>query len=165
MHDEAYWTSQVERFFEAQTSEAEENELREFLLSPSGADARYEAARAVMSFLSVGREVRGRHATTPSCSMAQSLYGNSHPSARMPRRKAGVFSWAAAVAAIAILSVCVCHVVSDGSRSVCYVYIDGKKTTNVDVVMSQMMQSVRNVEDSGDGQLLQQQMEEIFAPL
>jgi len=32
-------------------------------------------------------------------------------------------------------------------------------------VKSQMVQSMRNVEDSGDGQVLQQQMEEMFAPL
>ena len=33
MRDEAYWLGLVERFFAAQTSEAEEKELREFLLS------------------------------------------------------------------------------------------------------------------------------------
>ena len=59
VRDEAYWSGLVERFFAAQTSEAEEKELREFLLSSRGADARYDEVRAVMSFLAVGRDVYG----------------------------------------------------------------------------------------------------------
>lgn len=81
------------------------------------------------------------------------------------RRRANAFYWAAAVVAIAFLGVCAFHVGADGPRSVCYAYIGGEKTTDVDVVKSQMVQSMRNVEDSGDGQVLQQQMEEMFAPL
>lgn len=63
------------------------------------------------------------------------------------------------------LGVCAFHVGADGPRSVCYAYIGGEKTTDVDIVKSQMVQSMRNVENSGDGQVLQQQMEEMFAPL
>ena len=51
MRDEAYWLGLVERFFAAQTSETEEKELREFLLSSRDADARYDEVRAVMSLL------------------------------------------------------------------------------------------------------------------
>lgn len=164
VRDEAYWSGLVERFFAAQTSEAEEKELREFLLSPSGADARYDEVRAVMSFLAVGRDVHGGHAATPSRPAVQPLGGNLRPSAGVLRRRANAFYWAAAVVAITFLGVCAFHVGGDRSRSVCYAYIGGEKTTDVDVVKSQMVQSMRNVEDSGDGQVLQQ-MEEMFAPL
>lgn len=165
VRNEAYWSGLVERFFAAQTSEAEEKELREFLLSPRGADARYDEVRAVMSFLAVGRDVYGGHAATPSRPVALPFGGNLRPSAGALRRRANAFYWAAAVVAIAFLGVCAFHVGADGTRSVCYAYIGGEKTTDVDVVKSQMVQSMRNVENSGDGQVLQQQMEEMFAPL
>ena len=81
VRNEAYWSGLVERFFAAQTSEAEEKELREFLLSPRGADARYDEVRAVMSFLAVGRDVYGGHAATPSRPVVLPLGGNLRSSA------------------------------------------------------------------------------------
>lgn len=107
----------------------------------------------------------GGHAATPSRPVVLPLGGNLRSSAGALRRRANAFYWAAAVVAIAFLGVCAFHVGADGPRSVCYAYIGGEKTTDVDVVKSQMVQSMRNVEDSGDGQVLQQQMEEMFAPL
>lgn len=76
VRNEAYWLGLVERFFAAQTSEAEEKELREFLLSSRGADARYDEVRAVMSFLAVGRDVHGSHTATPSRPVALPFGGN-----------------------------------------------------------------------------------------
>lgn len=80
VRNEAYWLGLVERFFAAQTSEAEEKELREFLLSSRGADARYDEVRAVMSFLAVGRDVHGSHTATPSRPVALPFGGNLRPS-------------------------------------------------------------------------------------
>ena len=45
----------VERYFEARTSAAEERLLRAFLLSPEGADARFDEVRATLFFLQTGR--------------------------------------------------------------------------------------------------------------
>lgn len=106
VRDEAYWLGLVERFFAAQTSEAEEKELREFLLSSRGADARYDEVRAVMGFLAVGRDVHGNHTATPSRPVAFPFGGNLRPSAGALWRRANAFYWAAAVVAIAF-SACV----------------------------------------------------------
>ena len=49
------WEEQVERYFDALTTEAEEQELKDFLCSSEAVGGIFDEARAVMGFLKVGQ--------------------------------------------------------------------------------------------------------------
>lgn len=51
----SYWEDLAERYFQAETSEQEEAELRKFLCSDAARDHRFDEIRATMSFLHVSR--------------------------------------------------------------------------------------------------------------
>ena len=51
----SYWEDSAERYFQAETSEQEEAELRKFLCSDAARDPRFDEIRATMSFLHVSR--------------------------------------------------------------------------------------------------------------
>ena len=55
-HDLSYWEALAERYFQAETSEQEEAELREFLCSSQALDSRFDEIRATMSLLHVCRQ-------------------------------------------------------------------------------------------------------------
>jgi len=54
-HDLSYWEDLSERYFQAQTSEEEEAQLRKFLCTDAARDPRFDEVRATMSFLHVSR--------------------------------------------------------------------------------------------------------------
>ena len=47
-YTDEYWEALIDRYFEAETTEAEETELYRFLSSPESLDARYDEVRAVI---------------------------------------------------------------------------------------------------------------------
>ena len=49
------WEDRVERYFDALTTDAEERELRDFLLTPEAVGPVFDEARATMGFLKVGQ--------------------------------------------------------------------------------------------------------------
>ena len=51
----SYWEDLAERYFQAETSEREEAQLRKFLCSDAARDHRFDEIRATMSFLHVSR--------------------------------------------------------------------------------------------------------------
>lgn len=53
--DLSYWEDLAERYFQAETSEREEAELRKFLCSSAANDPRFDEIRATMSLLHVSR--------------------------------------------------------------------------------------------------------------
>ncbi|MBR5395297.1 MAG: hypothetical protein IK144_09510 [Bacteroidaceae bacterium] len=54
--EESYWEQLAERYFQAETSEAEEQQLRRFLCSSQAQDSRFDEIRATMSLLYVCRK-------------------------------------------------------------------------------------------------------------
>ena len=54
----SYWEDLAERYFQAETSEMEEAELRKFLCSDAARDHRFDEIRATMSLLHVSRPKR-----------------------------------------------------------------------------------------------------------
>ena len=56
--DLSYWEELAERYFQAETSEAEEARLRRFLCSSEGQDSRFDEVRATMSYLHACRQQR-----------------------------------------------------------------------------------------------------------
>lgn len=55
-----YWEEVARRYFQAETTEEEERQLRRFLCTPAAQDGRFDAVRATVSFLHAGRRPRLR---------------------------------------------------------------------------------------------------------
>lgn len=65
----------LRRYFDAETSEAEERQLRRFLVSEAAVGPEFDEARAVMSFLAVGRRRRARVPVWKVAALAASFLG------------------------------------------------------------------------------------------
>lgn len=109
----------LRRYFEAETSDAEERQLRAFLVSDEAKGAEFDEARAVMSFLAVGRR---------------------RPK-RVLMRKAA--AWAASFLAAASLGI---GWMVFQERNECVAYVYGEKVTNAEIVMGHMRESLQEME-------------------
>ncbi len=109
----------LRRYFEAETSDAEERQLRAFLVSDEARGAGFDEARAVMSFLAVGRR---------------------RPK-RVSMRKAA--AWAASFLAAASLGI---GWMVFQERNECVAYVYGEKVTNAEIVMGHMRESLQEME-------------------
>ena len=122
------WEEQIERYFDALTTEAEELELKDFLCSPEAAGAVFDEARAVMGFLKVGQAL--------------------HP--KTQKHRSANYWKVAAIFCGAMLGGATLWNTWDKMQNVCEVYVYGTKYTEVTMVMSQMQHSLdqmNNVEE------------------
>ena len=114
------WEELVERYFDALTTDAEEQELRDFLCSPEAIGDVFDEARAVMGFLKVGQTL---HTKT-----------QNHRS---------VNYWkVAAIFCGMMLGGFTLWNTWEKKQNVCEAYVFGTKYTEVAMVMSQMQHSL-----------------------
>ena len=76
-HELSYWEDLAERYFQAETSEAEEAQLRKFLCSDAANAPRFDEIRATMSYLYV--------ASAPTAPSPLPLWGSA-----LKRRASGI---------------------------------------------------------------------------
>lgn len=138
------WEEQVERYFDVLTTDAEEQELRDFLCSPEATGAVFDEARAVMGFLKVGQ--------------------NLHP--KTQKHRSNNYWKVAAIFFGVMLGGTTLWNTWDKMQNVCEAYVYGTKYTEVAMVMSQMQHSLDKMnemkEDIIEAQLIDffQMMEE-----
>lgn len=119
------WEEQVERYFDALTTDAEEQELRSFLCSPEATGAVFDEARAVMGFLKVGQTL--------------------HPKTQKHR---SVNYWkVAAIFCGVMLGGAAFWNTWNKTQNVCEAYVYGVKYTETAMVMSQMQHSLGKMND------------------
>lgn len=139
------WMELAQRYFEGETNEEEEKQLRIFLNSPLGKKSEFEELRAVMSFLSEGK----------------SLYVKKKTASRSFYRKA----WTAA----AIVFLCLCSgatgYIIHQQRNICVAYIYGEKCTDVHTVMQRMQYALKGTRFSGEETTVEHQLNEMFHTL
>ena len=114
------WEELVERYFDALTTEAEEQELKCFLCSPEAVGSVFDEARAVMGFLKVGQTLNKQN------------------------RKSSSFNYwkVAAIFCGVMLGGATLWHTWDKMQNVCEAYVYGAKYTEVAIVMSQMQHSL-----------------------
>lgn len=108
----------TERFFEAQTTEAEEEWLKRFAVSPAGATPRFDELRAVLglaAYASRSRTLQLRRLT---------------------------LRYAAAAACCLLMGGAAIFTYSYRQQNQCLAYINGVRTTDTERVMAAMHQSV-----------------------
>lgn len=132
--DNDYWKALAERFFEADTSEEEERELRRFIASGL-AGSEFNDVRAVMGLAAVGAR-------------------------RYNRRRRTVFLSAAAAAVVAVVMTAVSLAANGGDS--CVAYINGTKHTDEAIVMAQMHSTMDEMAQQAQELSVERQMDDFF---
>ena len=146
-HNEDYWEALVERYFEAETSQAEEEELRHFLCSPQGSSPRYDEVRAVMGYLAQARSMASKTSHTPSKNKTRWL------------RPAGI----AASITIALGLTFTAWRATQAPAEVYLAYVDGNKITDREAVMQLMQNSLEQMEVNETNTLIEEQLSDMFS--
>ena len=143
-YTDQYWEMLIQRYFEAETTEAEENELRSFLSTSPGLDSRYDEVRAVMGYLAVGRSL------------------NKKKMARRPSRMIRTMRHVGVAASLALMIGFVSFYWFDfiSDRESYVAYVDGNKITDRAIVSQLMQESFAGVgigeaESDAEAQLLE----------
>lgn len=143
----------ADRYFEAQTSEEEEERLRDFILTAENADSRFNDVRAVM-----GVALCPPHAVTSSKHKHQHKRIHTSFSVRVKRTAvAASFLLIAGVATTSYLH----H-----ENNLCIAYINGQKVTDherVEKAMHDVLQQMDMPHDQTSP--IEEQMSNMFEPL
>ena len=146
-YTEADWDALVERYFEVETTEAEEAALRRFLCTTQGSAPRYDEVRAVMGFLAVGR---------------------SQQAPAVPQKKGRSIRLqtlgriAAAVIVAVGVGLAAWHTQSRPTE-VCIAYVDGREITDREAVIALMTGTMQEVLAEEPTAEMEAQMSEMFS--
>lgn len=138
------WKELTERYFEAQTTDEEERQLRHFLVTEAAAGKEFDEVRAVMGFLTVGKSLR-----QPKKSYHLPVYS---------------MKWVAVVVVFCVMGSAAWKIV-DRSQNVCVAYIYGEKCTDTEVVMSQLKNSLHQVQRGEEDVTVEEQLNDMFQTL
>lgn len=142
-----HWSALTERYFAAECTPQEEERLRHFLTTPEGAGHEFDELRAVMGYLSVGRQAHReemRRLHHRSAAWRPLLYA------------------AAAIALLLTIAVPLTDRKTAEEENVCVVYIHGERCTDTGEVMRQMKRSMQNVQPEETNESVKSQLTEIF---
>ena len=135
------WKELARRYFEAETTEAEEDALVRFLATPAAQGKEFDELRAVMGYAATGRVLYGR------------------------RRTRGMRLRYYAAAAVAGLIVLTTAWRLTESANVCVAYINGQRCTDKEVVLSEALKSIEKVSHRSSEETVQSQLSDIFHTL
>lgn len=142
MKDKAYWKTLTERYFDAETSRKEEDELKAFAASTTDPD--FDELRAVMGYLAVGRKQvsASRKATAPRIALYVRV--------------------AAAAIFLLIALPWGYRQLQPQEENICLAYVDGKKLTDSDAVMALMHQTMQSLEVDDPSMTVEGQLSDLF---
>lgn len=142
MKDKAYWKALTERYFDAETTRKEEEELKTFAASTTDAD--FDELRAVMGYLAVGRKQQSamRKSSTP---------------------RIALYTRVAAAAIFLLIAL------PWGYRqwlyqqeNICVAYVNGERLTDDDEVMRLMKETLLAINDEEPETIMEKQLSDLF---
>lgn len=133
------WKELAERYFEAQTTDVEEEALARFLATPASQGKEFDELRAVMGFVATGRAIHKKQRT----------------------RRVRLRYYAAAAAITGVLALTAVWQVAERSN-VCVAYINGERYTDKEIVFSEAMKSIDKVRHDLPQETVQEQLSDIF---
>ena len=136
------WEELVDRYLDAMTTDEEEKELRDFLLSPESAGDVFDEARAVMGFLKTGQFLHRKKKEN------------------IPFKKAGYLKVAAVLGGIMVGTAL--WSAWEKTQNVCEAYIFGIRHTEVALVMSQVQHSLDKVNYPEEEDIVEAQLSDFF---
>ena len=146
-----YWKEMARRYFDAETTEAEERMLKRFAASPEADGAEWDELRAMMGYATVGKRLYGQAATTSIIPLR-------------PRRR-----WIPAVTAasilLALMSVpTVKWLTADKSaeKDICIAYVNGHRVTDPTQVIQAMHHAMSHVQQVEPMTTVEEQLGSMF---
>ena len=139
------------RYFDAETTEAEERMLKHFAASPEADGAEWDELRAVMGYATVGKRLRGQAAAT-----------NTIPLRRMPQ-----WMWIAAAAVFAgLILLPITMWLTDSQDSldedICIAYVNGNQVTDPAQVIQAMHRAMSHVQQVEPMTTVEEQLGSMF---
>lgn len=145
----------ADRYFEAQTSEEEEERLRDFILTAENADSRFNDVRAVMSVA-----LCPPHTVTASEHKHKHQHKRIHTSFSVLVRRTAVAASFLLIAGVATTSYL------HQENNLCIAYINGQKVTDHERVEKAMHDVLRQMDTPHDHTSpIKEQMSNMFGPL
>ena len=149
--DYQYWKEMARRYFDAETTEAEERMLKHFAASPESDGAEWDELRVVMGYATVGKRLRGQAATT-----------NTIPLRRMPQ-----WMWIAAAAVFAgLILLPITMWLTDSQDSldedICIAYVNGNQVTDPAQVIQAMHRAMAHVQQVEPMTTVEEQLGSMF---
>ena len=146
-----YWKEMARRYFDAETTEAEERMLKRFAASPEADGAEWDELRAMMGYATVGKRLYGQAATTSIIPLR-------------PRRR-----WIPAVTAasilLALMSVpTVKWLTADknAEKDICIAYVNGHRVTDPTQVIQAMHHAMSHVQQVEPMTTVEEQLGSMF---
>lgn len=137
-----------ERYFEGETTPAEEALLKRFLASDDGASPIFDELRATLSFFATGKAIEKNE-----------THKNRKLAVPLPRRATRI----AAAAIVAIITTSGGFWLrQEAMENKCVAYINGQKTTDTELVMDAMRNCVNDITLADDDLAFEQQLGDIF---
>lgn len=133
------WKELAERYFEAQTTDVEEEALARFLATPASQGKEFDELRAVMGFVATGRAIHNRQRT----------------------RRVRLRYYAAAAAITGVLALTAVWQMAERTN-VCVAYINGERYTDKEIVFSEALKSIDKVKHDLPQETVQEQLSDIF---
>lgn len=154
----------ADRYFEALTTDAEEDRLRRLLCTPAGMDSRYDDIRAVLGFVSVGRDKY----LAEACHAAQKPRKRFHyfgkPHFKPLYRRVGAVAAVVAVVGVTALSVWK-WMGSDPYGNICVAYVGNCVITDEEQVLQEMKNTLADVNGTDAPPTVEGQLEDMFNTL
>ena len=149
--DYQYWKEMARRYFDAETTEAEERMLKRFAASPEADGAEWDELRAVMGYATVGKRIRGQVAAT-----------NTIPLRRMPQWMR--IAAAAVFAGLILLPITMWLTDSQDSldEDICIAYVNGHRVTDPAQVIQAMHHAMSHVQQVEPMTTVEEQLGSMF---
>lgn len=149
--DYQYWKEMARRYFDAETTEAEERMLKRFAASPEADGAEWDELRAVMGYATVGKRLRGQAAAT-----------NTIPLRRMPQWMR--IAAAAVFAGLILLPITMWLTNSQDSldEDICIAYVNGNRVTDPAQVIQAMHHAMSHVQQVEPMTTVEEQLGSMF---
>lgn len=141
----------AERYFEAETTEAEEALLKRFAASEAGASPRFDELRAVLGVAAYARK-----------SVGTALMQRSRRARPQFRRPEKIIRWAAAAAITGIFALTGVSTYTYRQNNLCVAYVSGERVTDTDQVVEIMHQTLNDVDAPTGDPTVEEQLNDMF---
>jgi hypothetical protein len=136
----AEWLELVEKYFDALTTQQEEQELKKFLVTPAADAQCFNEIKAVMGYFATQKAIKKR--------------AKSH----VPN----IAKWSAVAAAIVAIAATFAWNSRSNEENICIAYVNGIKYTDEAMVMKEMQQTFCMMGNTAEEYSIEEQLNDMF---
>ena len=136
----AEWLELVEKYFDALTTQQEEQELKKFLVTPAADAQCFNEIKVVMGYFATQKAIKKR--------------AKSH----VPN----IAKWSAVAAAIVAIAATFAWNSRSNEENICIAYVNGIKYTDEAMVMKEMQQTFCMMRNTAEEYSIEEQLNDMF---